>query len=250
MPNNYSQITGNKGCELKRIRCVQFGLLAPDDVRNFSVAEIKTHEKFDSRGQPKTAGLMDAKLGVPPRASYKCQTCQGTDVTCPGHFGHIELVSPVYHVGFLPLLQKILSCVCHKCGMLMSDENDIKFREAIRHKHPQRRLGLLVNICRGKRKCTHKGSDEVDHGCGQVHPTVLKSGLNFKVKFPTPSAKKEEEEVPQDPDQMGERELYAEEALEILRRISDEDCEKLGLDPRSAPGSLRPFAALERHGQR
>jgi hypothetical protein len=30
----------------------------------------------------------------------------------------------------------------------------------------------------------------------------------------------------------GERELYAEEALEILKRISDEDCEKLGLDPR------------------
>ena len=31
---------------------------------------------------------------------------------------------------------------------------------------------------------------------------------------------------------VGERELYAEEALEILKRISDDDCEKLGLDPR------------------
>jgi hypothetical protein len=30
----------------------------------------------------------------------------------------------------------------------------------------------------------------------------------------------------------GERELYAEEALEILKRITDENCEKLGLDPR------------------
>jgi len=27
----------------------------------------------------------------------------------------------------------------------------------------------------------------------------------------------------------GERELYAEEALEILKRVSDEDCEKLGM---------------------
>lgn len=96
-----------------------------------------------------------------------------------------------------------------------------------------------MNICRGKRRCTHKGTDEIERGCSQLHPTVLKSGLNFKVKFPTPSAKKEEqEEIQQDPDQMGERELYAEEALEILRRISDEDCEKLGLDPRSILGFL------------
>ena len=120
--------------------------------------------------------------------------------------------------------------------MLMSDEGDIKFREAIRHKHPQRRLALLVNICRGKRKCTHpamsRDDDQVDRGCGFPHPTVLKSGLNFKIKFPTPSAKKDDQEQQVDPEQMGERELYAEEALEILRRISDEDCEKLGLDPR------------------
>jgi DNA-directed RNA polymerase II subunit RPB1 len=241
MPNNYSQITGNKGCELKKIRCVQFGLLSPDDVKNFSVAEIKTHEKYDSRGQPKTAGLMDAKLGVPPRASYKCQTCQGTDVTCPGHFGHIELVSPVYHVGFLPLLQKILSCVCHKCGMLMSDNRDIKFREAERHRHPQRRLALLVNLCRGKRKCSHiSPEDQFERGCGAPHPTVLKSGLNFKVKFAAPSAKQDEQPEALDPDMTGERELYAEEALEILRRISDDDCEKLGLDPRCAGDHLLP----------
>ncbi len=131
------------------------------------------------------------------------------------------------------MLQKILSCVCHKCGMLMSDNRDIKFREAERHRHPQRRLALLVNLCRGKRKCSHiSPEDQFERGCGAPHPTVLKSGLNFKVKFAAPSAKQDEQPEALDPDMTGERELYAEEALEILRRISDDDCEKLGLDPR------------------
>jgi DNA-directed RNA polymerase II subunit RPB1 len=120
--------------------------------------------------------------------------------------------------------------------MLMSDENDIKFREALKHKHPQRRLQLLVNICRGKRKCTHqatsKDDEQVDRGCGAPHPTVLKSGLNFKVKYAQSTAKQEELQESVDQEHTGEHELYAEAALEILRRVSDEDCEKLGLDPR------------------
>lgn len=235
MPNNYSQLTGSKACELKRVRCVQFGILSPDDIKNFSVAEIKTPEKFDPKGHPKTAGLMDAKLGVPPRASYRCQTCHGTDVTCPGHFGHINLVAPVYHCGFLSILQKILSCICHDCGKLMVDERDIKYRQVSKIKHPQARLSQLANICKGKKRCTHEaleveGAKELDKGCGSIHPTVLRSGLNFKVKYPQTSEKEEQ----QDENRTGERELFAEEALEILKRISDEDCENLGLDPRFA----------------
>jgi DNA-directed RNA polymerase beta' subunit len=76
-----------------------------------SVGEIKTHEKFDARGVPKEAGLMDPNLGVPPRANYRCKKCHGNDMTCPGHFGHINLVKPVFHCGMLSLLQKLLGCV-------------------------------------------------------------------------------------------------------------------------------------------
>jgi len=41
-------------------------------------------------------GVCDGKL--------KCLTCEGTDKECPGHFGHIELAKPVYHVGFLDIV--------------------------------------------------------------------------------------------------------------------------------------------------
>lgn len=40
---------------------------------------------------------------------------------CPGHFGHIELAKPVFHVGFLGKTMKILRCVCFFCSKLLVD---------------------------------------------------------------------------------------------------------------------------------
>ena len=40
--------------------------------------------------------------------------------TCPGHFGHIALNSPVYHAGMLGYLTKILKCVCFNCSKLLA----------------------------------------------------------------------------------------------------------------------------------
>ena len=39
--------------------------------------------------------------------------------SCPGHFGHIALNSPVYHAGMLVYLMKILKCVCFNCSKLL-----------------------------------------------------------------------------------------------------------------------------------
>ena len=39
--------------------------------------------------------------------------------------------------GMLTMLQKIMSCCCHKCGQIMADDSDAKFRAAKRIKHPQ-----------------------------------------------------------------------------------------------------------------
>lgn len=40
---------------------------------------------------------------------------------CPGHFGHIELAKPVFHVGFLGKTMKVLRCVCFFCSKLLVD---------------------------------------------------------------------------------------------------------------------------------
>lgn len=71
-------------------------------------------------GRPKVGGLMDPRQGVVDRKS-KCQTCAGNMTTCPGHFGHIELSKPVYHVGYLTKVIKLLRCVCFYCSKLLVD---------------------------------------------------------------------------------------------------------------------------------
>ena len=69
-------------------------------------------------GRPKHGGLMDPRQGVIDRTS-RCLTCAGTMATCPGHFGHIELAKPVFHIGVLPKIIKVLRCVCFHCSKLL-----------------------------------------------------------------------------------------------------------------------------------
>jgi len=53
---------------------------------------------------------------------FRCQTCAGNMTDCPGHFGHVELAKPVFHVGFLVKTVKILRCVCFYCSRLLVEK--------------------------------------------------------------------------------------------------------------------------------
>ena len=101
------------------VKRVQFGILSPDEIRRMSVTEggIKYPEVYEG-GKPKLGGLMDPRQGVIDR-SARCQTCAGNMNECPGHFGHIDLAKPVYHIGFIQKTMKILRCVCFYCSKLL-----------------------------------------------------------------------------------------------------------------------------------
>ena len=66
-----------------------------------SVAPIEYPETMDEQNQrPRHMGLADPRLGSIDRG-VKCGTCDENMSECPGHFGHIELAVPVFHVGRL-----------------------------------------------------------------------------------------------------------------------------------------------------
>ena len=89
--------------------------------RRMSVTKggIKYSETMEG-GRPKLGGLMDPRQGTIDRHS-PCQTCAGMIETCPGHFGHIELAKPVFHIGFLTKTIKLIRCVCWYCSKLLVD---------------------------------------------------------------------------------------------------------------------------------
>lgn len=55
---------------------------------------------------------------------------------CAGHFGHIKLALPVFHIGFFKHCQTLLSCICKTCGRVLLPEADRRtFLRAMRSPH-------------------------------------------------------------------------------------------------------------------
>ena len=72
-------------------------------------------------GKPVRGGLSDPRLGPIDRRN-RCETCANNLSECPGHFGHIELAKPVFHVGFMKTVVSVMRCVCFNCSKILLDE--------------------------------------------------------------------------------------------------------------------------------
>ncbi|GMT04367.1 hypothetical protein PENTCL1PPCAC_26541, partial [Pristionchus entomophagus] len=223
---------------LREVRRVQFGILSPDEIKRMSVASIEYAEVYEN-GKPKLGGLMDPRQGVIDRKG-RCMTCAGNLADCPGHFAHMELAKPVFHIGFLTKSLKLLRCVCFYCSRLMLDKDNGRVKDILKKTttNPRKRLAMIYDICKGKSVC-EGGNDAAENGeegeggekeakgggCGRYQPTYRRVGIEMTAEW-----KKNVNEDTQERKIM----LTAERALEIFRQVSDEDCKILGLDPRFA----------------
>ena len=107
--------------EVHKVKRIEFGILKPEDIARMSVVKVTERLVFETNGEPIKGGLNDPAMG-PSGAREECQTCKGSSNKCPGHFGHIELVKPMFHVGFMNKIINVLRCVCFNCSKLLCDE--------------------------------------------------------------------------------------------------------------------------------
>lgn len=56
----------------------------------------------------------------------RCGTCRLNSYSCPGHFGHIELPSPVYHPLFMTNMLNLLRGVCMWCHHFKMAEGEVR----------------------------------------------------------------------------------------------------------------------------
>ncbi|KAH9286366.1 DNA-directed RNA polymerase II subunit RPB1 [Echinococcus granulosus] len=223
----------------RAVRVLQFGILSPDEIKQMSVVPdggIKYAETMDG-GKPKLGGLMDPRQGCVDRASI-CQTCSGNTASCPGHFAHVELAKPVFHIGFLKKTLKILRCVCFYCSKLLVDTQIPRIADIQRKtkNDPRRRLAFMYEECKSRTTCLPpedltNGDQEIKleskttrTGCGRYQPNFRRVGLEMTAEW------KVQNEVSQEK----KTSLTAERVLEVFKRISDEDCIALGLNPQYA----------------
>lgn len=184
------------------------------------MAKIETSQNYD-KGRPKLGGLSDPRMGTMDRA-MKCTTDGCGVLDCPGHFGHIELAKPMYHVHFVRVVLRVLRCVSYHCSRLLLAPDDPQRKAAARIRNPERRLRAFTALCQGKRVCEHTGGPQPTY---RLEPGTLR----IMAEFPAPrQSDLDGGAAPEAPERR--QELSAERALEILRRIPDEDCAALGFD--------------------
>jgi len=228
-------------CEFKKIKKVQFGILGPDEIRNMSVTQkTNARERAVEAGVTKYETYVDGK-GVYGGVNDPRMGDMG-DRDDPGHFGHMELARPVYHLGYIKEVIMVLRSVCYHCSRLLADPADFKVKRA-QQLGSQSRLEAMHNLCRGKKRCEFASSEElaatIDHpaaegdgeaiyGCGALHPQFRrKSAQTIEVEFAA-----DDDSAPGNGDR--KQLLAAQKAFEILRNVSDKDAAMLGLDPKYA----------------
>eukprot|EP00428_Durinskia_dybowskii_P008579 CAMPEP_0170296226 /NCGR_PEP_ID=MMETSP0116_2-20130129/48251_1 /TAXON_ID=400756 /ORGANISM="Durinskia baltica, Strain CSIRO CS-38" /LENGTH=128 /DNA_ID=CAMNT_0010547805 /DNA_START=32 /DNA_END=414 /DNA_ORIENTATION=- len=112
-----SENFGYSRVRLRRIKKLQFGVVNPNELRQYSVTQAitvngrkipagVTRYETQVQGQPVYGGANDPRLG------------NLHDKSDPGYFGHLELARPVYHQGFINVVLKTLRCICYSCARI------------------------------------------------------------------------------------------------------------------------------------
>ena len=186
--------------EVKTIKGIQFGVISPEFIKNISVTqsmefagkEISKGINHDmcydpSTGQPNLGAINDPRMG------------NMYDLEHPGYFGHIELVRPVYHVGFLKIVIDVLRCVSYYTSELLVPREDYLGKKG------RRNLKEITHLSKGIKKCpvTQKKL-----------PVYTKEGTKIAVDFGK-----------------GKEIINPTEVYSILEKISDEDAQILGINP-------------------
>ncbi|GFP86533.1 DNA-directed RNA polymerase i subunit rpa1 [Phtheirospermum japonicum] len=97
------------------VRAVKFGFMSDEEVRRQSLVKITNPNLVDILDKPIPGGLYDPAMGPLGNDDSPCKSCGQRSYLCPGHCGHIDLVSPVYNPLLFSTLRNLLNTVCFYC---------------------------------------------------------------------------------------------------------------------------------------
>jgi DNA-directed RNA polymerase subunit A' len=230
--------------QAETIDYIRFTTLSPQTIKRMSVARLIVPDTYNDEGYPIDGGLVDQRLGVID-PGLRCKTCGGRVKTCPGHFGHIELVRPVVHPEFAKTIYSLLQSTCYNCHrVLLTDQQSEDIKNTIKSivvEEEGAAAAVLTNMeveddrtqllkkLKSVKKCPYCGT--VQRKLKLERPTFFYVDTN-KLK----------------PDEM----------RDWLSKISDEDLKLVGIDPQATrpewfvitvllvpPVNVRPSITLE-----
>lgn len=214
---------------IENITRIDFSIYTNADVLKDSVISDPnglTVADIYANNEPVQNGVIDKRLG-PTENKVECTTCGETVLNCPGHFGHIKFVEPVFHMEFLPYVKTMLSCICIRCNKLLVYKNEQEIFKMLTNKHGKQRYNEIKVLTKGITHCQKENS-----GCGTpAHKITIEKKYGHVRLLAEPIKRGA------DVDEEGEKKkrmpkiLSPQLCYDILRGISNEDCLILGIDP-------------------
>lgn len=189
---------------IKRVTNLSFSLINPEEFIKHAACEITSADVYTKGKNPKQCGLNDRRMGTTD-SNFTCDTCHNSVLKCPGHFGYLRLVLPVYNPLFLTQTMMILNIVCSKCSRLLGDScEDL--------------LAQYQRITKNRKKpdCSRCGSEE-------SKLKYTKDGMILSLN--------------------GES-FYADEAAPILQKMNDDDIRLIGLNPEKSHPKFMLFTLM------
>lgn len=182
---------------------IQFGLFSTKEVLRQSVCEI-LHARLSGPNS-----VYDERMGVLENSKH-CGTCGLNNKECIGHFGHIQLNTPIVHPLFYKSVLNILRCVCYKCSKLVVSHDHLEFHGILRHHH-QTRFYKLLKFVERIDVCCHCSTTQPKYHIAATDKTI---SMLFKIDG-----------------EQSRTVLYEYEILQIFRNIPSADVVSMGFDP-------------------
>ena len=205
-----------------RVAHVQFSLLSREEIERLSEVQITETALYD-RNIPRNGAINDLRMGTVDRR-FCCNTCRKDVMQCAGHTGHIVLARPVYHVGYIDLILKVLRSVCFFCSRVLNTDAHLskKGKRGVDYSinAVRQHLTQMANSGKLKKGCAH---------CNSAQPHYVRYGLSIRKEF---SEKDVEQFESEQEKEFALAPFTAEQAYSILHHISDEDLGYLGFPAR------------------
>jgi DNA-directed RNA polymerase III subunit RPC1 len=227
------------------------------DIVAQSTVEITDRKLFDLNNDRAIVrhGPLDGRMGISNKTGT-CETCGQSLQDCNGHFGHLKLTLPAFHVGYFKKTMTILQNICKDCSRVLLEEDQRRsFLRDLRRPHLDnlRKVGICKAInkqCRKTKACFY---------CGAINGIVKKAGntalrivhdqfasynrSTSQKKVPPPAKVVFDQSFEEAKKGNGEIEKNMRKAfddlnplrvLKLFQQISASDCELLGMKPSEA----------------
>ncbi|CZT45060.1 probable DNA-directed RNA polymerase III subunit RPC1 [Rhynchosporium secalis] len=236
----------------KKFASLKFGIQSNTQIVNQGVLEVSDRILYNMEAgrKPMENGPLDTRLGTSSKTGI-CNTCGEGLQNCNGHFGHVRLALPAFHIGYLKLTQMFLQNICKDCARVLLTESERRsFLKQLRVPGIDnlKRTQICKKIneqCRKVRTCPY--CDAVNGQIRKLAPLRLAhdryqayNKSTAAKKIPPPSmvvyhksfdeAKKNNTELDKHLKKAMD-DLNPLRVLNLFKMITPSDCELLGLNP-------------------